>query len=109
MYISNLITGGQDNRSRVERGNKTTSESVGDEAGLAHDLRNEFAEEFKLVLMSPCGPNRETEQVRARRNGGMKGKKGKRRADVRSDQEKQTAEATRRSKLVRTRGLIPAG
>jgi hypothetical protein len=70
-------------------------------------MRNEFAEEFLPAFMSPGEPNREKEQVKARRNGGRKGKTRERSMDGKSSQAKQTGEAARRSRLVRGRGFIP--
>jgi hypothetical protein len=70
-------------------------------------MRNELAEEFLPVFMSPREPLKEKVQVKARGHRGIKGETRGRSLDMRSDQEKQTGEAARRSKCVRGRRLIP--
>jgi hypothetical protein len=62
-------------------------------------MRNELAEEFMPVLMSQRCLNRDAKRVRVRRKGKMKGKRGKRRVNMRSDQEKQTGETVRQASL----------
>jgi hypothetical protein len=57
-------------------------------ARMAHDMRNEFAETFPLVLEGASWLNKSVKQISTKRNGGMQGKTRKRRVDARGDQEK---------------------
>src|SRR5450631_2326373 len=66
-------------------------------------MRNEFAEIFQPVFKGARSLNWDRKQVRAKRSGGMKGKKRNRSGEMKGDQAKKTEKATRRSRLLRRR------
>ncbi len=73
---------------------------------VAHDMRNEFAEKFLPVLRGAREFTRDGKEVSAKREGGMKGKTGKRSVDRRGDQAKKTGKAARRSRLLREMRMV---
>src|SRR5579875_2366188 len=69
-------------------------------------MRNEFAEKFLPVLRGAREFTRDGKEVSAKREGGMKGKTGKRSVDRRGDQAKKTGKAARRSRLLREMRMV---
>jgi hypothetical protein len=76
---------------------------------MAHDMRNEFAEIFQPVFKGARSLNWDRKQVRAKRSGGMKGKKRNKSGEMKGDQAKKTEKAPRRSLLLRRRGRPATG
>src|SRR5450755_4381768 len=93
----------------VSMGREAQVTQSGDYRFFAHDMRNEFAEIFQPVFKGARSLNWDRKQVRAKRSGGMKGKKRNKSGEMKGDQAKKTEKAPRRSLLLRGRGRPATG